>query len=105
MIAEHGSRTPTYRRTQAGERKLALLRACAPARPSREGQRAPAPDISPAPPSEFAPLSLGEFGICGVGECLGAAKVRFGGLLYCRDHGRRLVISLENALAFAEGEG
>ena len=58
-VADVGSNMGTYRRTQAGERKLALLAACSPARPSPGGQTPP-PSLSiPAPTRQFGSNALG----------------------------------------------
>ena len=164
----------TYRRTQAGDRKLAQLLACEPARPSRGGERAPDLSLSPArlpenasngldasscnipglqvvrvppgtlekwaktaergpwvsPPVGWVPTDayMPTFGGmsylipgfeagCGVlvdavecedgfrfVRCNQEGVLGVGMLVYCRDHARKLVLSLENALAFAEGE-
>lgn len=42
---------------------------------------------------------------CVAGKGCGPTVLRVGRYTYCREHARELVLSLENALAFAEGEG
>ena len=120
-VAEMGSIDVAYRRTQAGERKLALLLACDPARPSGEGQTPPALSLIPAPPPEFfasggvastcnysPPGVFGHFVtgalVCVVPGCAGRAVLGVGGYCYCFGHGRQLVLGLENVLACV-GEG
>ena len=117
-----GSRGTVYRRTQAGERKLSLLRSCEPVRPPGEGET-PLPSLSiPAHSPENAPnvpdsaanmarpapsLVYPVFPplVCTQWACGSGAIVGIGAARYCRKHARQLILSLENALAFAEGEG
>ena len=199
MGSRSGSTHVVYRRTQAGDRKLAQLLACEPVRPPGEGEQPHASSLLPTRSPKY-----GEFGLrtpllphiphtyapgrtCGAGRCFegswrhgaaeqgreaarapfqvhdefakvrrnwfpadaayelayreakareaclepeafavdpgpfmaradrqwgcvagkgcGMAVLRVGRYTYCRKHARKLVLSLENALAFAEGEG